>query len=815
MRMTGLVDDVRYSLRTIAKTPGFAAVAVLALAFGIGVNSAVFTLLNAAVLRPLPVKSPDRVVTVFQNLRGLRTRNIHGSRSYLSHAEYAAYRDQSRSFDGLAAYAQTSDVSVGGPSPARARGQLVTCNYFSVLTESLALGRGFLPAECGASGSGPVVVLSHDFWKRQFAGEPDVLGASIVLNRHAFTVVGVAPEGFYGASFLAADLWVPLSMQQVLRPGKDFVNDANLSWLEVAGRLKPGTGLREARADLAVVAARIDSETPGRKTTVMVDPATLLNIPEGRTVVLAVGTVVLAAVSLVLLIACANLANFLLARAAARRREIAVRLALGASRLRLIRQLLTESVMLALAAGALGLAAGWWTLRGLLPAVIAKLPDEVRSMPLDLTPDVRILLYSLALSIGTGIVFGLIPALQASRIDLISALKQSGGGGRAGGRLRAMLLTAQVAVCLVLLIAAALLARGLQSAQTVDPGFSIGGVVVAGFDLRLEGYDEPRAAVFNRSLVERLSAHPGVESVALANPVLLSGGRHGSMVTPEGRTELLPVNNAHVSANYFALLGIPIVRGRTFEERETSGSSSVVVLSESAARRFWPGEDPVGKRLRFVDTTVYSEVIGVARDIRASDLAKVDDAFVYLPVSPTGQIGLNLLARVQGSPAAFAQAIDREVRALDAHVLVKTARLEDNLELWTVAPRITSRLALALGLAGLVLASIGVYGVMAFAVAQRTREIGIRMTLGARRADVLRLVLRQSMRPVALGVVLGLAGCAAVSGVLSSLLYGVSPLDPLVFGGVSSFLVGVALLAAWIPARHATRVEPMAALREE
>jgi macrolide transport system ATP-binding/permease protein len=809
-----LIWDIRYSIRMFRKNPGFTVVAVLALAFGIGVNSAIFTLLNAIALRPLPVKNASEVVTVYQTMSGLKSRNVHGAKSYLSYPEFSAYRDQSHVFSGLTAYA-VAQLTLGGPGARSLIGQVATCNYFSTLTGPLPMGRGFLPEECAAPGAGPVVVLSHAFWQRQFAGDPGVLGKALVLNRNTFTIVGVAPEGFAGASMLGADVWAPISAQEQWIQGRDYLTNANLSWLEAAGRLKPGTSLAQARADLAVIAARADLQYPGRRTTLLVDKATLMNNPEGRTPVLAVGAVVLVAVSLVLLIACANLANFLLARAAIRKREIAVRLAVGASRGRLIGQLLTESVMLALAGGVLGVATAWWTLASVLPAVIGRMPEEVQAVSFNLSPDVRILLYSLGLAFATGIGFGLIPALQSSKVDLSTALKEGVGGGRSRGRLRSVLLAAQVSVCLVLLIAAGLLARGLHSAQSIDPGFRMKDIAVAGFDLKREGYTDARAAVFNRQLAARLAAQPGVEQVGFAIPVPLSANRHGSGVVLEGQTANHTVNNAHVSANYFEMLDIPIVRGRAFEEREMRAGAYVVIVSESTARRLWPGADPVGRHLRFGEDKAYSEVVGVAKDIHASSLSKADDTFVYLPVDPTSQLGLNVLVRGKVGFAAIAKSIASETRALDANVLTKAVRFEDHLEIWKLGSRITSTLALALGLVGLLLASVGIYGVMAYAVAQRTKEIGIRMTLGAQRKDVLRLILAQSMRPVGIGVGLGLAGCAAVSGVLSSLLYGVSPLDPLVFGGVACFLASVALLAGWAPARRATRVDPMSALRHE
>ena len=809
-----LLQDLRYSLRTFRKSPGFALVAVLALAFGIGVNSAIFTLLDAIALRPLPVQNPSEVVTVYQIMQGLRERNVHGSRAFFSYTEYAAYRDQNHVFTGLAAHS-SARLTLGGPGARPLTGFVVSCNYFSVLAPPLAIGRGFLPEECSAPGSTPAVVLSHRLWNGHYAADPQILGRTIVLNRSAFTVVGVAPEGFGGASMTAGDVWAPLSVQEQWIQNQHLLADANLSWLEVAGRLKPGVTLAAARADMAVIAAGVDRQTPGRKTTLLVDPATLMNNPEGRGPVLGAGAVILAAVSLVLVIACANLANLLLARAVGRQKEIAVRLAVGASRWRLLRQLLTESLLLAATGGVLGLLTAWGTLRAVYPMLMARLPEELQSIDLNPNPDIRIVLYSLALAFATGIGFGLIPALQASNPDLNAALKESGAtaGGRSAGWLRGSLVAAQIAVCLVLLIAAGLLMRGLQAAQSIDPGFETRGIATASFDLRREGYDEPRAAAFHRQLAARLEARPGISGVAFVDSVPLSGSRRGTMVTLEGKEGNHPITDAEVSPNYFQLLGIPIVRGRGFDPGETSADQHVVIVSESTARKFWPGDDPVGKRVLVNDYKVYQQVVGVSKDIHATGLAAVDPVFVYFAAGPRTHLGLSLLARGEAGVPSIAKAIREETQALDSNVLVQSGTLEDNLALFQLPSRILSILAFALGLAGLMLASIGIYGVMAYAVTQRTKEIGIRMTMGAGRGDVVQLILAQAMRPIAVGVALGLAAGAAVSRVLASLLYGVSPLDPVVFGGVALFLSAVALLAGYVPAQRASRVDPMTALR--
>jgi putative ABC transport system permease protein len=590
-----------------------------------------------------------------------------------------------------------------------------------------------------------------------------------------------------------------------------------MSWLTLVGRRTKDAELTHVRAELAVIASQIDRQQPGRTTTVTVAPATALSLPVGRRDLFSAATVVLGAFGLVLLLACANVANLLLARAAGRTKEIAVRLSVGASRRRLIQLLLTESALIALIGGVAGVVLAWWSFRGLLAVLLSSLPGTIPPLRVDATPNATVLWFALGLTVATAFVFGLVPALQASKQDVQTVMKQEGAsaGRRTTGWLRASLVGAQIAVSMVLLISAGLLLRALYAVQTVEPGFDYRDVAVVSFDLRGLGADQ-RAVAFRRQFIERVEALPGVDAVAQVGKTPLSPGRRQNMVRLPGQDPWQEIDVNHVSPGYFALIGIPIVRGRAFTATDAVDSAAAAIVTEATARRLWPGQDPIGQRLMMSAGENQErplDIVGVAKDAQVTGIADTETTYVYLSAGPREQRDLTVLIRSDAEFAGIAANVRAVARDLEPGVAVRVNRLEENLDFWRTVSRLVAGLSGSLSLLALTLASVGVYGVVSFVVSRRRREVGIRIALGATPHDVQRLIVRQTLRPVAAGVLIGIAGAAAVSRILHSVLFGVSPFDPVAFVGAPLFLLGIALAATLVPTREALRVDPVTTLR--
>jgi predicted permease len=817
--------DLRYGARALARNPGFTVVAVLATTLGIGVNTGIFSVLNGVALKLLPVPRAEQIVSVDQVFHGKFRRILYGESGLFSYSEYKNYRANNHVFSGLLAYAPFLEATLGGANPTQLMGAETSCNFFDVLGERPALGRTFVEEDCRAAGASPVVVLSDDLWRSRFAADPSILGKSVSLNRAKFVVIGVAAPGFRGLDPWPSEFWAPVTMQKALQPDSDLLPEDNASWLALLGRVRPGVSLDEVRADLGVIAGRIDHLYPGRTTALAIHRATFLGRPDERSVAFGIGAVVLAAVGLVLLIACANVANLLLARASARQKEIAIRLSIGGSRWRIIRQLLTESLLIAFLGGTVGSLLAFWSVEGIARYLLAHLPHGAPRLMWDVSPDLHVWGYSLALTAITGIVFGLAPALHATRQDLSTAAKGDSAGflGKAtsGGTLRSTLVGVQVAVCMVLLIAAGLLMCGLYLAQTVDPGFEMRGITQVRFDLPSQGYKGETAQAFQRELIARVAALPGVDEVEQARAMPLGYQWLHTVMMPQGETQDRRFEFNVVSPGFFAMLGMPMVRGRTFTQAETQSDVPVLVITESTARKVWPGQDAIGKTLREERSLSRDlgprqyQVVGVVKDSQVSHLGRSDGLFFYMPAAPAEQDALQLLVHSNASDVATINGIREAARALDAGLIVDVTKLSSNLEAWRTPSRIVAALSGVLGALALLLASIGVHGVVSYGVSQRTREIGIRMTLGADRRDVMSLALRQALRPVVIGALVGVIGCAAVSQVLSGVLYGIGSHDPIAFIGVPLFLLGIAFLASYLPARRASRVDPIVALRYE
>ncbi len=821
--METLIQDVRYGVRMLFKNSGFTLVAVLSLALGIGANTTIFTLVNTVLLHPIPVRDPERLVQLFttdeQNKGGQF--NIFG----ISHANYKDYRDQNEVFEATAAWLSAPMNLSGGGDPEQVACDLVSGNFFSLLGVPPARGRLFLPEEDKVDGANPVVVLSDGLWKRRFASDPAIVGKTITLNGRSFNVVGVTAHGFQGINTLGGpDLWVPLAMHAQILSGfeADEFEDRRALMFNAVGRLKGGVSIEQAQASLKTIATRLEKEypAPNKGRSVMLLPLSQTTInPNIRRVFVMAGGLLMTVVGLVLLIACANVANLLLARATARRKEIAIRLSMGAGRLRLVRQLMTESVVLALLGGAAGLLVAFWA-RDL---ILAFRPPQFFVGTIDLDLDARVLLFTLGVSLLTGVLFGLVPALQASRPDLVVELKErTGQPGQSGRRvsLRSLLVVAQVALSLVSLIGAGLFLRSLRNTERIDPGFDAKNLVTLSFAVGAQGFDKVRGEAYEKRLLETVKAIPGVRSAALSANLPMGGG-FGRTVFPEGQEAATGAVGQFTTANeistgFFDTLGIALKRGRDITEMDREGAPRVVVINEAMARQFWKGQDALGKRFKFFGDEEFREVAGIVEDTKIFTLGEDPQAQAYIPVLQSYNPALTLNVRTTGNGAALLPTLRRQVQALEPTMPLTNVQTAEDLigqVLW--APRMGAALLGVFGLIALTLAAIGIYGVMSYSVNQRTVEFGLRMALGARPNDVLGLVLRQGMLLVAGGLLIGIITALFATRLVGALLVGMSPTDPATFALISLLLAVVAALAGYVPARRATRVDPMVALRYE
>jgi predicted permease len=813
------MQDLKYGLRMLVKSPGFSLVAVLSLALGIGANTAIFSLVNALLLRPLPVADPQGLVLVST------TDQRNPGNLPLSHLNFKDLRAGNAVFTDMASisFNQMNYAHADVSEPIQV--QIVTANFFSLLGAEPAIGRAFRPEE--EAQATPVTVISRGFWERSLGSDPGVVGKTITLNRTPYTIVGVAPKDFTGVLLGGGPaLWIPMSRNVVVLP-EWYETRRGLFLLSVA-RLKPGVTVEQARSNLRTVFANLEEAFPvdnkGRSATaVPLLEARLNPNGQGANVLVQLSTVLMAIVGIVLLIACANIANLLLARATKRRREVAIRLALGAKRSRLVRQLLTESLILSILGGAAGMALASWTL-GALVAAELPLPFPVDRSALSLDP--RVLGFTAALAVLTGVLFGLAPALQASKAEVVPVLKNElvpAASGRRGVRafftMRQALVVAQVALSLVALVAAGLFLRDLRHAQRIDTGFETKGVLVMNFNLLREGYTRERGEGFYDQIAEKAAALPGVQGTAIAQAPPLAGGfmrsvfPEGADTTTTGRV-LVQVNT--VGPGYFRAIGIPILRGRDFTRGDAAGAPKVVVVNETMAARFWQGEEPLGKRFKFFGDDDFTTVVGVAKDSKYNGVAEDPQSFIYQPLAQNYTPQATLHVRAAGDAARLAAAVRAAAREIDPSLSVFNVRTLEEQVRTSLQPLRTNVMMLAVfGSLALLLATIGLYGVASYSVSQRTREIGVRMALGAQPSSVLRLVLGQGMALVGAGLAIGLAVAYAAAGLMRSLVIGVSPHDPLTFAGTAAVLGAIALAASYIPARRATRIDPLIALRTD
>jgi putative ABC transport system permease protein len=805
--MQTIWQDLRYGARMLLKNPAFTAVAVIALALGIGANTAIFSVVNGVLLSPLPYPQPEQLAWVWLDNRRQGIRE-----DITSYPNFLDWRDKNQTFQGMSPVRNLTVNLTGVGEPEELRGASVGANFFQLIGVYPAQGRGFT-AEEEQPGKDKVVILSHGLWRRRFGGDAGILNKTISLNGEPYTVIGFMPPGFQFPS--KAELWTPLAPNERMRAARGAF------WLPVVGRLKPGVTRAQAQADMDVIGKQLEQDYPNINAGYGVNVVPLHEQLVGN--IKWTLWVLLGAVGFVLLIACANVANLLLARAAARQREVAVRAALGAGRWRIIRQLLTESVLLAVVGGALGVLLAWWGLESLLKLSPANLPrlDNIHL-------DTRVLGFTLGLSLLTGLLFGLAPALHTSQLELSETLKEggrSGSGGRRAQRVRSVFIVAEIALTLALLVGAGLLMRSFWQLQQVSPGFRTDHLLTLQLSLPRTKYPEGAQAVaFYQQLQERLAALPGVESASAVSQILMPRVTSSSNFTIENRPQdpraqqlELPVDIAQ--PNFFQTMGIQLLRGRAFAPQDARGQPAVALVNETFVKRYFPNEDPLGKRFTFGDgnnNPQWITIVGVVHDTKRQGLDEPIRMESWLPHAQNPGRSMQVVVRTKGDPLALAGTVREAVWALDRDLPIPKIETMEQILSESVAQRRLSMLLLSIfASVALLLAAVGIYGVMSYVITQRTNEIGIRVALGAQARDVLKLILGQGMKLALLGVGLGLVATLLLTRLLTSLLFGVSATDPVTFAGVALLLIAVALLACLIPAWRATKVDPMIALRYE
>ena len=825
--METLWQDIRFAFRMLIKNPGFSAIAILSLALGIGANTTIFTVVNAILLHPLPVKDIPRLVEVDTIDTKTRVTAANFTKMGMSYPNCQDYIRQNQVFSGLVCWVGPIPLTwSGGTEPKQVLGQMVSANYFELLGVSPVAGRFFLPDEDSKPGGNNVAVLSYNLWVNKFGSDLNIIGKVITLNATPYTIVGIGPPGFKGLFTFgnAEEIWIPVSMYPQVLAGffKEFFNDRRFLTTTVFGRLKDGISIGAAEASLKTIASQLEKAYPKDNASRSVALTPLADAAVGvnnHDQFVLIGGLMMGIVGLVLLIACVNVANLLLAQAARREKELTLRAALGASGRRVFRQLLTESLVLAILAGGIGIAIAYggrallWSFR----------PPFIRDGDVDISFDSHVLFFTLGVSLVTAVLIGLAPAIKLARPNLIEVLRVGGRGGSvswARNRFRSLLVVTEIALALVALVGAGLFVRSMQNAQRVDPGFESKNLFVFGFDLGALHYEEGRGQQFFRSAIERAEGSPGVASATIASNFPLGGGL-ARTVFPEGQDEASGYRGTltqldDIAPNYFKTLRIPLVSGREFTDSDRKDTTLVAVINEAMAKHFWPGQNAVGKRFHFFGEKDLREVVGVVRDTVVNNIGEEPQPLAYLPVAQDFSPLATMQVRTNGRPEGVIPMVRSNVQSLDNNLaLTNWNTVKELLDQGLWAPRMGAALLSVFGGIALILAVVGVYGVLSYSVTQQTPEIGIRMAMGASTNNVLRLVVKQGMRLAIVGLITGLVIAFAAMRLMSSLLFGISAHDPLIFGGVALILATAAVLACYIPARRAARVDPLVALRYE